>query len=175
MLEARRIRYEETSASDLAQVLALYPRAFPDEDLKPLVKDLLSLDPAILSIAARDGEEIVGHIAFTECRIDETSSKVSLLGPLGILPSYQRQGHGSALINMGLHALRRMGVQQVFVLGDPRYYGRFGFGTERAVQTPCAIPEKWVEAWQSLALGTQAHKGQLVAPEPWMKPALWSG
>ena len=52
------------------------------------------------------------------------------LAPLSLLPEYQRQGIGTALMNAGLEECRRLGHERVIVLGHSAYYPRFGF--ERA-------------------------------------------
>jgi len=49
------------------------------------------------------------------------------LSPLGVVPNMQRQGIGSELVEAGLEACLSQGVDLVFVLGSPAYYGRFGF------------------------------------------------
>ena len=49
------------------------------------------------------------------------------LAPLAVLPEYQKQGVGSALVRAGLEVCRGIGAQLVFVLGHPDYYPRFGF------------------------------------------------
>ncbi|MEL6577827.1 MAG: hypothetical protein AAFQ81_18240, partial [Pseudomonadota bacterium] len=61
------------------------------------------------------------------------------------------------------------GVQQVFVLGDPGYYKRFGFRAETAVATPFPMPEDWAAGWQSLTLPGCAPlpAGTLLVPAPW--------
>ncbi len=86
---------------------------------------------------------------------------------------------------MGMHWLRtffspfvalKRGIKQVFVLGDPAYYQRFGFSPERQVLTPYPLPEEYGnDAWQSMPLAACAPlaAGRLSLPEPWMEPALW--
>jgi putative acetyltransferase len=91
------------------------------------------------------------------------------------MPSLQRQGLGTSLVRAGLERLEKIGIKQVFVLGDPAYYQRFGFSPERQVLAPYTIPEEWADAWQSipLAAGALLAAGRLSLPEPWMEPALW--
>jgi len=54
------------------------------------------------------------------------------LGPLSVKPSRQRRGIGSQLIREGLDRARDAGWQGVFVLGEPKYYSRFGFDSALA-------------------------------------------
>ncbi|QIE42493.1 GNAT family N-acetyltransferase [Rhodobacteraceae bacterium SC52] len=162
-----------TTEADKDAVLALYPLAFPDEELRPLVDTLLSGPDPIVSLAMFEGGNVAAHVLFTICQ----NGKAALLGPLCVSPELQKQGLGSGAVRAGFETLCKNGVEQVFVLGDPAYYGRFGFEQERAVTTPCAIPADWAAAWQSLILpgGTPLDAGTLVVPKPWRDPALWAG
>lgn len=165
----------ETDCKDVADLLALYPLMFPAEDLRPLVEALLRGPLGVLSLAALKGEVAVAHALFSPCGIAATDQSGALLGPLGVSPQHQGRGLGRALIETGLAQLRERGVGWVFVLGDPAFYGRFGFLPERQVSTPQPIPDDWSEAWQSLRLaaGRAAPTGPLSVPAPWMEPTLW--
>lgn len=170
------IDIRETGPDDLAALEALYPAAFPAEDLLPLVRDLLKEGAAVLSLAAVAGARPVAHVAFTTCGLTGGSDKAALLAPLAVAPDRQGRGIGSALVRAGLRRLARAGVAHVFVLGDPAYYGRFGFVPEHRVAPPYPLPAAWREAWQSLALdGAQAPPaGKLTVPRPWRDPKLWA-
>ncbi|MEM8699183.1 MAG: N-acetyltransferase, partial [Pseudomonadota bacterium] len=74
----------------------------------------------------------------------------------------------------GVERLREIGTRQIFVLGDPAYYRRFGFRPEKAVTPPCPIPEDWAPAWQSLTLSDPIAQGKLHVPAPWLTPAYWA-
>jgi putative acetyltransferase len=152
-------------------VLELFKGAFPDEDLGDLVVALLS-NKGVLCLSAEIEHALVGQIFFTQTSILENADS-ALLGPLAIAPEYQKQGIGKALILAGLDALKQQRIEDVFVLGDPMFYGRFGFGTEATVSPPYPLPEAWKEAWQSLRVSESAP-AQLPVPELWQKPELWS-
>ena len=49
------------------------------------------------------------------------------LGPVSVKPHRQREGIGNQLVRMGLEQAREGGRQGVFVVGDPKFYTRFGF------------------------------------------------
>ncbi|MBS9719058.1 GNAT family N-acetyltransferase [Pseudohalocynthiibacter aestuariivivens] len=165
----------ETTSGDIAQVLALYPLAFPEEELRPVVLALLEDGLDVLSLAGFDGDALVAHVLFTICETEEWDRTGALLAPLGVIPLLQRLGLGSSLVRAGLERLEKRGIKQVFVLGDPAYYQRFGFSPERQVLAPYPIPEEWADAWQSILLAAQAPlaPGRLSLPEPWMNPVLW--
>ncbi|MDY0391673.1 GNAT family N-acetyltransferase [Desulfobulbus oligotrophicus] len=81
---------------------------------------------AISLLAEVDGE-IVGHIAFSEVDISDSSTGWYGLGPLSVLPAMQRKGIGRALVEAGLKELRKRGAQGCLLLGNPSFYRRFGF------------------------------------------------
>ena len=167
--------FRDSDAGDLAAIEALYPQAFPGEDLLPLLRRLLP-DPGLaLSLMASRGGRLLGHIAFSECQIEGAGDKLALLGPLAVAPEAQRQGVGAALVEAGLERLTAAGFSLVCVLGDPVYYRRFGFETETAVATPYPLPAEWREAWRSIRLDGGGAKlaGALQVPPPWRDPSLW--
>lgn len=171
-----RLEIREGRPGDEAAIEALYPDAFPDEDLLPLVKDLLQMEPAALSLVGVIGSSLVGHVVFTRCRVGESNENVDLLAPLAVAPAFQKQGVGSALVRAGLDQQARAGAAWVYVLGDPNYYKRFGFLPETAVTPPYPLPDEWLGAWQSIALAKAAPppRGKLSVPRPWRRPALWA-
>ena len=166
----------ESMPGDLAAIELLYPDAFPDEDLLPLVRDLLREATAALSLVGIIDSRLVGHVIFTKCGVVGSSGKAALLGPLAVAPAWQRQGIGSAMVRAGLRRLEDAGVSHVYVLGDPAYYGRLGFLPESCVAPPYPLPDEWGGAWQSKSLRGAATPGpgKLSLPRPWLNPALWA-
>lgn len=173
MIEEIDIR--ESAPGDWPAVDALYVAAFPEENLLPLVGALLQDGDAVLSLAALRGGALIGHGAFTICGIAGSNARVALLGPLAVAPTAQKRGVGSAIIHAGFMRLEADGVRRIFVLGDPAYYERLGFGKETRVAPPYALPETWRGAWQSVSLGgaDPVNGGKLSVPPPWREPALW--
>lgn len=162
--------------ADLAAIDALYPEVFPDEDLRPLVRELLQEEAVVLSVVAIVGGRVVGHVIFTFCDVVAECAGAALLGPLAVAPAWQRQGIGTALTQAGMQRLKDAGVSHVFVLGDPAYYGRLGFMPESDVLPPYTLPTEWQGAWQSTRLdgGARPLKGKLSVPGPWQRQALWA-
>lgn len=80
-----------------------------------------------ISLVAEADGRIVGHVAFSPVKISDGSSNWYGLGPVSVLPQYQRRGIGSALIEEGLSRLRGLGARGCCLVGHPQYYKRFGF------------------------------------------------
>lgn len=170
------IALRDCAPTDLPALERLYPAAFPAEDLLPLVKDLLAARPDVLAlVACRDGA-VIGHVAFTLCHLAGRNESIALLAPLAVAPGWQKRGIGSALVREGLARLQRADVAMVLVLGDPAYYGRFGFTADHRVLPPYVLPAEWGGAWQALDLrgGGVDVQGTLAVPEFWHRPALWA-
>ncbi|MEL5879845.1 N-acetyltransferase [Cereibacter sphaeroides] len=88
--------------------------------------DRLRDDKALaLSLVAEDGGRVVGYLAASQARIGAHDGW-GLIGPLAVLPSRHRQGIGSTLMAAAILRLRAT-FQGAVLVGDPGYYGRFGF------------------------------------------------
>ncbi|MEM1430886.1 MAG: N-acetyltransferase [Pseudomonadota bacterium] len=180
-----------TRKGDHARLIEICRAAFPEEDLVPLLRDLLA-DDTILSLTTETRDGPVAHVILTPCAIDpapregqtpealapgeKRGAPAMLLGPVAVAPDHQGRGVGSKLIADALgRVATRPAKPPVLVLGDPNYYGRFGFTAEPNVAPPYALPEGWEPAWQSLSLSRQAvPKGTLRVPAIWLHEALWT-
>lgn len=142
--------------SDRDAIRVIHAAAFGGNAEADLVDALRAEGDLLLSLVART-DELAGHLAFSPLSLSETPSvKACALAPLAVLPDYQRQGIGSALVEDALQRLADEGVDLVVVLGDPDYYSGFGFSTEAAanLRTPydgphlqaLALTEKGAEA-----------------------------
>lgn len=80
-----------------------------------------------VSLVAEVDGRVVGHIAFSPVAISDGTRNWYGLGPVSVLPEYQRQGIGKALIQEGLSRLRDMNAQGCCLVGHPDYYRKFGF------------------------------------------------
>jgi putative acetyltransferase len=123
-----RVRTESPADRDL--VHRVHARAFPSDAEARLVDALRELtEPHFSLVAELRAGDVVGHILFTpvEVHSDSNTFRAMGLGPMAVLPSRQRQGVGSALVEAGLVACRAAGELIVVVLGHPSFYPRFGF------------------------------------------------
>ena len=80
-----------------------------------------------ISLVAEVDGRVVGHIAFSPVSISDGTGNWYGLGPVSVLPEYQRQGIGKALIEEGLSRLKGLNAQGVCLVGHPAYYEKFGF------------------------------------------------
>ncbi len=118
-------------ASDRAAIRALVAAAFPTPAEAQLVDALRDAGDLALSLVAERDGALVGHVAFSPIAVDEErgAPRAQPLGlaPLAVDASARRAGIGAALVEAGLAACAARGCPFVVVLGDPRYYARFGF------------------------------------------------
>lgn len=129
------MRIQPECWDDADEVRALLIAAFPSSAEADLVQMLHEDGDCVISLVARDEGRIAGQVMLSRMRVEgEGRSYRALgLGPVSILPERQGQGIGSALIREALRRAEQMGEQLIFVLGDPDFYGRFGFSAETAV------------------------------------------
>jgi putative acetyltransferase len=116
--------------------------------------------PALSLVAEGPGGHVVGHVICTEGRVDDTTALG--LGPIGVEPSLQRGGVGSALMHAVLGAADALGYPVVILLGHPTYYPRFGFVPARSIGIQPTEPT-WgqesfmarpLQAWRPSMVGT---------------------
>jgi putative acetyltransferase len=121
------LRYEQPS--DAQAVYAVNQAAFDGQAESNLVVELHRQSAVIISLVAELGGQMVGHILFSPVSVSQTAGNVRVAGlaPLAVLPKFQNQGIGSALVRRGLESCREQGYAVVVVLGHPDYYPRFGF------------------------------------------------
>lgn len=91
-----------------------------------IVERLRCAGALMLSLVAERSGTIVGHIAVSAATIGDQGDW-ALIGPVAVRPAYQSQGIGSALMKEALQRLRAAGMNGAALVGDPAYYGRFGF------------------------------------------------
>lgn len=115
-------------ARDIPMIHAVHAEAFETDFEARLVDRLRERADPFLSLVARSGDIVVGHILFTPVRLAE-GGKAALLGlaPMAVLPAFQGQGIGGRLVERGLEAARELGARGVVVLGHADYYPKFGF------------------------------------------------
>lgn len=170
------VTIRKTELKDASSLKTIYDRAFTDDDLFPLVTELLNDTQNTFMLSALKDNNLVGHIAFTKCHASPDNIPLSLLGPMAVLPSYQRKGIGRQLIQEGFNQLKKNGVFKALVFGDPNFYERSGFSLESDIEPAYTIPEDYIPGWQSISFldDLPLVSGVLKVTKPWQQEKLWS-
>ena len=143
---------------DRDDIYSVHWSAFAEDEreiVSKLAVNLLAEEstPQTISLVAETDGMVVGHVTFSPVTIENNENAQGyILAPLGVKPDYQKRRVGSNLIESGMQRLSGMGVDILFVYGDPGYYSRFGFSVDAA---ECYIPPYKLEypfGWQGVAL-----------------------
>ncbi len=92
-----------------------------------IIEALRVANALTVSLVAEVDGRVIGHIAFSPPTISDGTQDWYGLGPVSVLPEYQRQGIGKALIHEGLSRLKSMHARGCCLVGHPEYYKKFGF------------------------------------------------
>ena len=121
-----------------------------------------------LALIVEDGEEIIGHVMLTKVVVSTATGRQSalLLAPLSVVLARRRQRIGATLVMETLDRARRAGYAAVLVLGDPAYYGRFGFrpSAEFGIRSANAIEDPFVLALALTPGGLTNLAGSVALP-----------
>ena len=149
--------------TDIAAIYNVNQLAFDGRQEEPDLVDAIRLSddfiPGLSLVTEVDGR-VVGHILFSRIHIETETGPIPVisLAPIAVLPAFQNQGIGSALVRQGLAECRRLGHAIVIVLGHPNYYPRFGFSAGLAKTLECPYGEVG-DAWMALELVPGALAG----------------
>ena len=156
------IRIRPETRHDAGTIHDLLVGAFPTPVEAGLVDRMRRDGDLVLSlVAAHVDGAIVGHVAFPRLRVVVSGVGYRAVGlaPLAVAETRRRQGIGAELVQRGLAQLRAQDETLVFVLGDPAYYGRFGFTAETARPYTSAYDETY---FMALRLEDDAPRAGLV-------------
>lgn len=116
-----------------------------------IIEALRAAKALTVSLVAEIGGRVIGHIAFSPVTISDGTRDWYGLGPVSVLPGYQRQGIGKALIREGLSRLKGMHARGCCLVGHPEYYRAIGFENVSSLVHPGVPPEVF------LALSFDGH------------------
>jgi putative acetyltransferase len=119
------IEIQEERPGDIAAIHDVNRRAFGQDQEANIVDALRSNGGSLLSLVASLNGRVVGHIMYSPITLRDVTA--AALGPMAVLPEYQRQGIGSKLVETGNEKLKAAGYPFIIVVGHPDYYPRFGF------------------------------------------------
>jgi putative acetyltransferase len=161
----------EQTRSDAAAVRRVLTRAFDDSgqvaDLAEALAARADRPSAGAVLVAESQGTAVGHVQLSRGWIDAGPRLVDVVifSPLGVEPSHQRRGIGTALCNAALEQACRLDMPAVFLEGDPAYYAQFGW--ERASAHGFTAPSTRIPAagfqvvllpsWQPWMVGAVAY------------------
>lgn len=120
-----------------------------------IIRALREAGQLVVSLVAVAEGNVVGHVAVSPVSLSVGAPGWCGLGPIAVLPPYQGRGVGSRLMREALRILREKGAAGCVVLGEPAYYGRFGFAVDPALVFPGAPPEYF----QALSFGPASPRG----------------
>jgi len=143
-------------ASVIARAFATAPHASGTE--AQIVAALRDAGALALSLVAETRGSVVGHLALSPVALSSRTPGWYGLGPLAVAPGHQGRGTGGRLVARALDTLRQRHAAGCVVLGEPGYYGRFGFRTDPAFVLPGVPPEYF-----QVIRFTQASSGGTVA------------
>ncbi|NLS55845.1 GNAT family N-acetyltransferase [Hafnia alvei] len=110
-----------------------------------IVNALRNAGALTLSLVALDAQRIVGHASISSVIISSGDSGWYGLAPVSVVPDYQGRGIGSALVEQILSELKSLDAAGCVVLGDPAFYGRFGFVADDSLVLP-GVPAEYFQA-----------------------------
>ena len=159
----RGLDIREAGERDAEAIRGLLDAAFETDGESRLVAQLRRDGDCVLELIAAQEGELVGEIFFSRLRVasPEGSFDALALGPLAVLPRMQRTGIGHALIDQAHPVLTARGERLCVVLGDPAYYGRFGYTHDRAAGFESNYQSEYLQA---LAWGEAPVSGALRYP-----------
>ncbi|MEA4837504.1 MAG: N-acetyltransferase [Rhodospirillaceae bacterium] len=138
------MRIRDETAGDIPAISPLVTEAFRmlvySSGTEARIIETLRAEGALaLSLVAEEDGNVVGHLATSAARIG-TQDGWGLIGPLAISPPRHRQGIGAALMTEALRRLRQT-CRGAALVGDPAYYGRFGFRSFPGLSVAGCPPE----------------------------------
>lgn len=148
-------------SGDEAAIYALTQSAFKAMPFSngsegPIIDQLRKDGDLTVSLVAIEDAQIIGHITFSPVTINKLKAQWFGLGPVAVMPNFQRKGVGTLLINEGLNIIKQAGATGCALIGDPNYYKRFGFRSDGNLHygdTPLQIVQ-WLSFGEEKAKGT---------------------
>jgi len=169
------ITIRQESREDLVRIKEINDRAFEQEDEGKLVYKLRGKDQFLpeLSLVAETDKTVIGHILFYPVKINSSHQEHTTLslGPMSVLPEYQKKGIGEKLINEGLKLAKDFGFRSVIVVGHPEYYPKFGFtkASRWSIKVPFEVPDEVFMALEIIEGELQDKSGIIEYPAEFME------
>lgn len=156
------IEYRLEQPADIDAIRELTRAAFAghpySQGTEPLIIDALREAGALdLSLVAELDGRVVGHIAFSPAAIGAVAAGWFVVGPFSVLPELQGQGIGRTLLEQSLVIMRERDARGCVLVGDPGFYGRFGFSDCSQATWP-GVPAEYL---LGLPFGSEQPVGEI--------------
>jgi putative acetyltransferase len=184
-MTTQKLLIREETKDDAAAITELTAAAFESMEISHhteqfIIEALRSAGALTVSLVAEVDGRVVGHIAFSPVAISDGTKDWYGLGPVSVLPMYQRMGIGKALILEGLSRLKDLDAKGCCLVGHPQYYRKLGFenvtglvheGVPQEVFFALSFDGRFPQGKVTFhegfkANGQQAHTGDQAAPRP---------
>ena len=143
-----------------------------EADLADAMREAPEYVPELSLVAELDGK-IVGHALFSEVTVVQERGELRALslGPIAVLPDYQRRGIGSAMIEHGHRRGRELGYPFVVLIGHPWYYPRFGYvpAREHGLITIWDVSDPVFMVCELESGALEHAAGEIQYPEPFVR------
>ena len=106
-----------------------------------LIDDLRAANALTVSLVAEAESTVIGHLALSPVSLSGASGPWFGLGPISVLPEWQQKGVGTAMMNEALARLTQQQAAGCILVGDPRFYKRFGFVHDPSIVAEGEPPE----------------------------------
>ena len=126
-----------------------------------IIMALRAAEALTVSLVAELDGRVIGHVAFSPVSIFDGTPNWYGLGPISVLPTYHRQGIGTALVQEGLSRLKSLDAAGYCVVGHPEYYRNFGFENVPALVHEGVPPEVFL----ALSFGGDMPQGMVAFHE----------
>ena len=118
----------EAQESDLEEVFNLIHSAFGNRAESDLVKQLISDGDVLINLLVESLDIIIGNVVVSKITMEpDLGLFCGGVAPVSVVPDQQSSGVGSKLMTAAINESKKMGIDALFLLGDPNYYKRFGF------------------------------------------------
>lgn len=118
----------KSKQTDIDKIAKLMHESFSSEAESNLVRKLFSGEDILVNLVYQSSDQILGNIMISKIKMHpDVGLFCGGVGPLAVRPSHQFKGIGSQLMKAAIIECSNLGVDALFVLGDPNYYKRFNF------------------------------------------------
>lgn len=150
MVDSMSLKVRDEVPQDTRTIAALIKAAFRDVEHSDqtehlIVEKLRRAGALTVSLVAVEDGIIRGHVAVSPVTISSGQGGWYGLGPISVWPEFQGRGLGSELMRAALSRLQEFGAPGCVVLGEPGYYGRFGFEARAEMVLP-GVPSEYFQA-----------------------------